>query len=352
MEGYDRTAPRSPDIPEPRPARIGGPGPRAARRPAAPARGAWPVGWAAGREAVPGPLDLAWGWARDLAARFGLGGSPWEPYVTRLATCRTAAEVRTALAEAAAGAAGGARVGFEPDPSGSAAGLLVPLRFAGRRLGLLRVVPRRPRPWPRALARRLEALAAMAAAAELALGAALDALDEVEPRASGAGLVRDPATGLHSASFLDAYLAQALALSRRRREPLALIVIEPDGLEAVRDRDGPEFADSALDLAGRAVTGTLRSSDLVARLDRDRLAAVLPGAARPDAHRLAGLLGDAIAEAGIASATDPPLTATLGVAGFPDDASDAASLRLAAVEALALARSESLAAGRGVAAGS
>ncbi len=65
---------------------------------------------------------------------------------------------------------------------------------------------------------------------------------------------------------------------------------------------------------------------------------MLPGASAADAARLAEHVRAAVASAGIATATMPVLTASLGVATFPAHAGDANTLRSAAASALAEAR--------------
>ena len=90
----------------------------------------------------------------------------------------------------------------------------------------------------------------------------------------------------------------------------------------------------------RAVAATLREGDLVARASADRLAAVLPLAAAADALAVAEAVRRAIGEAGLAGAVPVPLTASIGVAGFPDDADGPEGLIAAAEEALGHARSQ------------
>jgi diguanylate cyclase (GGDEF)-like protein len=82
----------------------------------------------------------------------------------------------------------------------------------------------------------------------------------------------------------------------------------------------------------------LRSSDIVARLDDTRLAAVLPSAAWNDALRVAESVRRAILEAGLTTATSDPLSASIGIAAYPDHALEVGPLLAAAGEALARAR--------------
>ncbi|HEU5115229.1 MAG TPA: diguanylate cyclase [Isosphaeraceae bacterium] len=244
-------------------------------------------------------------------------------FADRVARASTTAEVRTALADAAR------RMSREnSSEKGNGPGLNLPLRFGGKSLSSLKLAVD-PNQWSARQRFRLESLAALAAAAEIALGTT-----RRPGSASVTDPVLDPATGLPSAAFLETHLTQALALAKRRKEPLVLMAVALEGLDRLRESDGAEFAGMALRLAARAVSSTLRASDLVVRLEGDRLAAVLPGAGKSDAIRVAEVLRRAVAEAGVASSVPTSLWASIGIAAYPDDAHSPQSLRTACEQAL------------------
>ncbi len=273
------------------------------------------------RTGILGPLA---GWARKW---FWLSrpneADLLSDFADRVARASTTAEVRTALADAAR------RMSGEHSPKeGKGPDWNLPLRFGGKSLSSLKLTVD-PNQWSIRQRLRLESLAALAAAAEIALGTTrrLGSASVADP-------VRDPATGLPSVAFLETHLTQALALARRRKEPLVLMAVALEGLDRLRETDGAEFADMALSLAARAVSSTLRASDLVVRLEGDRLAAVLPGAGKSDAIRVAEVLRRAVAEAGVASSVPTSLSASIGIAAYPDDADSPQSLRAACEQAL------------------
>lgn len=189
-----------------------------------------------------------------------------------------------------------------------------PLAFHGQTLGSLLLYGESELvQCPRLRLRRLDTLCDIAAAAERAWEAEGAASELLPP-------IRDPLTGLHHPTFLDAFLFHALALARRRREDMAFILIAPDRLGEVRADQGTEIADAVLQRVARAVAESLRVSDVVARLDRDRLAAVLPGASAHAAVKIARQIVAIVAEAGLTAPTNPPVTASVGIAVFPDHA--------------------------------
>lgn len=285
-----------------------------------PAWGAWP--WVQ-------RLSVAGAWLGTQARRLRPDDRAGR-WARRLARARTVDEVRAILLDAARNLVPGGRplhvhaAAAEERIEGLTT---VPIRCADRLIGGLRLDAAAVRRAAGPRLRALETLAALAAAVELALA---------EPPRPGqaAPLVRDPVTGLHTEAFLDAFLDQTMALARRRGEPLSLLVLGLDGLDRIADRDGPLLVDAALGIAARALTGTLRGSDLVTRIERNRFAAVLPAAAREDAARVAEVVRRAQAEAGLTSGARRPLTASIGLATRPDHAHDAPSLRQQAEAAL------------------
>lgn len=213
-----------------------------------------------------------------------------------------------------------------------AASLRLPLSWQHQILGTLVIFGGPDRDHcPRSRLHRLETLCDMAAAAERAWEATTLAAEVAPP-------LHDRLTGLHHAAFLDTFLAHALAQARRRREGLSLLILGADRLEGVRREQGHAIADAILQRVARAVVESLRVSDVVARLDRNRLAAVLPAAVADDAVRAARHVVDVVAEAGLTAPTHPPMTASVGIAGYPDHADTPADLRKVASAALALAQ--------------
>ena len=216
-----------------------------------------------------------------------------------------------------------------------------PLRYRGRDLGSLGVVLDAPHQLSPELRRRLTTLAMFAALAELADEAPrakeTSALPAPQPAANP---TFDNAIGLPNAAFLSPFLSHTIALSDRRREPVSLLSIGVDRIDAIRKLHGPEFANEAIRKVGRIIAGTLRTSDLVACLDDGCLVAVLPGASVADALMVAESVRSAVDETGIASISLPLLTVSIGAATYPIHAADFTALRAAAVDALAIARSK------------
>lgn len=215
-------------------------------------------------------------------------------------------------------------MGAGPDADGSRP-LCIPLPLGGQNWGELRLWPGRCRRWPAWRVRELATLGVVATAAEWAVRAHCNL---------GLATPRDPLTGLYNERFLNALLAHAISQASRRGEPLALVRI------SVALGDGSLLAesgvvDSALQRIARAVSGTLRFSDILGRFNDGSIAAVLPGANLKNARQISEVVRLAVLEAGSITGLPAPPAVALGVAVYPDHARDADSLLAAAGAALA-----------------
>ena len=149
----------------------------------------------------------------------------------------------------------------------------------------------------------------------------------------GAEVVRD-------ATFLNAVLPFALGQSRRHGEPLALLCVKLDRLGAIRDILGAPWADRLVHELAGIIGSIVRSSDIVARLEDDRIVALLVRSKTEGARKVARGIVRAVRESGLGSPHLSGVSVSIGVAGFPDLASDAAALLEIADEAMTTARAE------------
>jgi diguanylate cyclase (GGDEF)-like protein len=143
---------------------------------------------------------------------------------------------------------------------------------------------------------------------------------------------------VRDATFLNAVLPFALGQARRHRESVALLCVAIDRLGAIRGLLGPEAADHMVREVAATVSSRVRSSDIVARLDDDRMVVLLVRARGSTALRVARMIGRVVAEANRAATVLPGMTVSIGVADFPAAAGNAYSLLDAADEALARAQ--------------
>lgn len=235
---------------------------------------------------------------------------------------------------------------------------VVPLEWGRAEFGYLHMVGfGQDRPARRRQrARRLKTLCALAACALESLNPGKERPGEV-----GSGSVREnlPAghetrgagesdcgvhhpSVLHDATFLNAILPFAMGQAQRHREPLSLLCVAIDRLHGIRVLVGPAAADGLVRFVGDAVVSLVRKSDIVARLDDDRIVAVLPRSADGDAFRIGEIICQRVAEMRWLLCDQPgmKITVSAGAATFPSSANNVLSLFEAADAALAQSQSQ------------
>jgi diguanylate cyclase (GGDEF)-like protein len=90
--------------------------------------------------------------------------------------------------------------------------------------------------------------------------------------------LRDQLTGLYNRRAFEERLEEERSRAARTGDPLALLVIDLDGLKAINDAGGHLAGDEALRLAAEALRNSIRQSDLPCRPGGDEFAVILPGA--------------------------------------------------------------------------
>jgi len=143
---------------------------------------------------------------------------------------------------------------------------------------------------------------------------------------------------LQDATFLNAVLPFAMGQARRHGDPLSLLCVAIDRLGGIRELLGRERAGRAVGTVGHQIAGMIRASDIVARIDDDRIIAVLPRAPLPDALRLARDICRMVESRCARLPELPPLTVSIGVAEFPSCATTVYALLDAADHALLAAQ--------------
>jgi diguanylate cyclase (GGDEF)-like protein len=106
--------------------------------------------------------------------------------------------------------------------------------------------------------------------------------------------------------------------------PLAAVLFDLDHFKQINDRHGHPKGDEVLASVGATLQATLRESDFVGRYGGEEFIMILPATGREAAVQVADRVREAIAN--IEVLEEENVTASFGVAVFPDDASDAAQL--------------------------
>ena len=151
----------------------------------------------------------------------------------------------------------------------------------------------------------------------------------------------DALSGLGNRRRLDRSLNQVLARAQRYGEHVAVLLIDLDEFKAVNDELGHEAGDDVIRACASALRNRTRAYDECVRLGGDEFVVVAPVPDLLDAVELAEGIRAAIGTA--CRPVLPPdwsLSATVGVALFPESGRDATSLLRAADDALYAAKGE------------
>jgi diguanylate cyclase (GGDEF)-like protein len=145
----------------------------------------------------------------------------------------------------------------------------------------------------------------------------------------------DALTGLPNRAAFREQLAATLARSTRSGARHALLFIDLDDFKSVNDNLGHDAGDRLLVEVAARVRACLRSTDTVARLSGDEFTVILYDISNEDASaHVAGSIVDSLARAFRIDGTEVFCGASVGVAIYPDDASDPETLIIKADQAM------------------
>ena len=135
--------------------------------------------------------------------------------------------------------------------------------------------------------------------------------------------VLDDHTGLFNSRHLRRTLEQEIVRATRFGHPVSLVFFDLDRFKQVNDTHGHQAGSRVLAEVGKLLLGTLRSTDVPVRYGGDEFILLLPETSRDQAVDAANRIRAEIAATSfLADAAFGPIriTASLGVATFPDDA--------------------------------
>jgi len=97
----------------------------------------------------------------------------------------------------------------------------------------------------------------------------------------------DSLTGLYNRRYLGTYLKSLMDSAVEHRKPLALLMLDIDHFKAVNDTHGHIVGDRVLKAVAEALTNSLRSVDMVARIGGEEFVVVMPDTSEEFAEAVA-----------------------------------------------------------------
>ncbi len=138
---------------------------------------------------------------------------------------------------------------------------------------------------------------------------------------------RDGLTGLHNRRKMLDLLESAIEAALQHGHRVGLLFIDVDGFKPINDQYGHAAGDRLLITLAARISGCVRTGDSVCRYGGDEFVVILPKVADSAAvKRVAGSIARRVASPYRALGSDMRVTAAIGAAMCPEEASTAAAL--------------------------
>ncbi len=146
--------------------------------------------------------------------------------------------------------------------------------------------------------------------------------------------VTDEATGLFNRRFLDDSLESLFSRSRLEGRPFSIAMFDLDHFGDINRAHGQAFGDKVIVEASRVFPEVFRKGDFLVRYGGDEFTFILPATESAEAKELCTGVCRAVASVRFAELPELRLSASLGVASFPEHAEGLEELKAQADKAL------------------
>jgi diguanylate cyclase len=167
--------------------------------------------------------------------------------------------------------------------------------------------------------------------------AALSA-SRAQERRSRHDALHDAMTGLPNMTLFHDRLGNALAQAHRHARPLAVLFVDMDEFKGVNDAHGHDIGDRVLQMTAQRLQASIRESDTASRRSGDEFVILALEADAPIAADVSARIGDSVAQICHIDGVSLTVTASIGVALYPEHGSTAQELLKQADMAMYLAK--------------
>jgi len=154
--------------------------------------------------------------------------------------------------------------------------------------------------------------------------------------------ITDALTGLKNRRYFDQRICEEVALSKRYKLPLTLILLDVDYFKKINDTYGHTVGDEVLTNLAKLVLEVVRDSDIVARYGGEEIAIITPNTSKAEAELLAERLRGKVEKTTVAmvGATQEivQVTVSLGICSLSPVITDKEALLEESDQALYLAK--------------
>jgi diguanylate cyclase (GGDEF)-like protein len=153
--------------------------------------------------------------------------------------------------------------------------------------------------------------------------------------------VTDDVSGFHNTRYLHRYLDRFIDSSAQRHRELCLVFFDMDNFKRLVDEHGHLLGSKALKEVAQTVSGVLEQDDRLVRYGGDEFIVILPRQSKPEAMVKVERMQEAISSANFLQreGVNANLTASFGLAAYPEDALDKRDLLAEADRCLFLSKS-------------
>lgn len=154
--------------------------------------------------------------------------------------------------------------------------------------------------------------------------------------------ITDQQTGLFNYRHFQEQLAAAVCEAKQVGAPVALLMVDLDFFKRCNDTYGHPTGDAVLEQLAQVLRESCRADDQVFRYGGEEFTVILPGAVDADALRVAERVRERVAQHTYLTRSgrrlDWPITVSIGVASYPQDALSEVDLLIAADRAMYAAK--------------
>ena len=133
----------------------------------------------------------------------------------------------------------------------------------------------------------------------------------------------DRMTNLFNKYYFISQLKKQISYSKRYGKTFSLLMIDIDDFKKINDTYGHQTGDEALKFVAFKIMSSIRENDIAARYGGEEFTIILPETDSQNAFLVAERIREAIANEVLEiDANQIKITASIGIATFPDDAND------------------------------